>query len=397
MRKLAAVLVLGLIIISISGCIDLFDGPIGPVARDDSYVVDIDRVLPELLTYLAETYEAQSQSTLAAARAQANRAHRSQAVSAQVLESVPLVHATDLHRIGVRGQGTSVLVLDIFSTPIADGAVVSHGEIVSEIIWAVAPETTVYQIDIHDIAAFLDRRHPDLVQALHRYDPTDVELLRVAIGLGLGVALAIKDEVEYPLTAVNVSMGSGSKSGGLFDRTCARMSANRWIDSFIQSFVDEDILVIAAAGNEGRQGGYGREGWPACDPNVVSVAATWDTSSLPFNSGCETIAIDTLTCYSNRAPFTDLAAPGSRVSTVSTMYQFMSDSTMALLIQDGTSWAAPHVAGASALLQSGLGPLRANAIYRALRTTGHSVFDPTTGVTIPRLDVTSAFVQLRGY
>ena len=395
MRKLIAVLVLGLMSTSLSGCIDLVDGPLGPVGREGSYVVDVDRILPELLTYLAETYEAQGQSTLARTLIRRDRARPPAAVSAQVLESVPLIHATDLHRLGVRGQGTSVLVLDAFSTPIADGAVVSHGELVSEIVWAVAPEATVYQVDIRDIAAFLDTRHPELVQALHNYDPTDVETLRVAIGLGLGVALAIQDEVELPMAAVNVSIGSGSKSGGLFARRCPRISANRWIDAFVQALLDANVLVIASAGNEGPQGGYGREGWPACDPNVVSVAATWDTGSLPFNSGCETIGIDTLTCYSNRAAFTDLAAPGSRVSTVSTMYQFMTDSAMALLIQDGTSWAAPHVAGGVALLHSGLGTVSANAIYGALRTTGHPVFDPTTGVTIPRLDVASAFVHLR--
>ena len=397
MRKLAAVLVIGLLITPISGCIDLFDGPIGPATGTDSYIVDIDTILPELLTYLAETHGAQSQSTGSSALAQRYRAQLLGSVSAQVLESVPLIHATHLHRIGVRGQGTSVIVLDSFSAPLADGAVVSHGEIVSEIVWAVAPETTVYQIDIRDIAAFLDTRHPRLVQALHKYDPTDVETVRVAIGLGLGVALAIRDEIDFPMAAVNLSMGTGSKAGGLFDRVCSQMSANGWIDSFIQSFFDEDILLVASAGNEGRQGGYGREGWPGCDPSVVSVAATWDTGSLPFNSGCDTIGIDTLTCYSNRAAFTDLAAPGSRVSTVSTMYQFMSDSAMALLIQDGTSWAAPHVAGAVALLRSGLGGLRAHAIYGALRTTGQPVFDPTTGVTLPRVDVARAFVHLRGY
>lgn len=396
MRKFAAVLLLSLLVTTGSGCIDLFNDPIGP-DTNGSYVIDIDRILPELLGYLSEKYEAQSQSAWVEALAQRGHDRPSGSVRAQVLESAPLIHATDLHRIGVRGQGTSVLVFDIHSLPITDGAVVSHGEIVSEIVWAVAPETTVYQLDIRDIAEFLDARHPTLVEALHRYDPTDVETVRVAIGLGLGVALAINDEIDVPLAAVNVSMGTGSKTGGLFAQPCSGLSANRWIDAFLQSLVDENVLVIASAGNEGRQGGYGRESWPACEPNVVSVAATWDTSSLPFDSGCDTIAIDTLTCYSNRASFTDLAAPGSRVSTVSTMYQFMSDSTMALLIQDGTSWAAPHATGATALLQSGLGPLSANAIYRALRTTGRSVFDPTTGVTIPRLDVASAFVQLRGY
>jgi serine protease len=88
-------------------------------------------------------------------------------------------------------------------------------------------------------------------------------------------------------------------------------------------------LIIAASGNQG----IFSEGYPASDPNVISVGAV--------NSSAERWSL------SNYGPSLELVAPGDQVfSTV------VREGSMTYAYYSGTSMATPHVAAAAALVWS---------------------------------------------
>lgn len=86
------------------------------------------------------------------------------------------------------------------------------------------------------------------------------------------------------------------------------------------------VILVAAAGNENTTAPY----YPASYDHVLSVAATGMANGRAS--------------FSNRGFFIDLAAPGSAI--LSTIYPSGYDT------KSGTSMAAPHVAGAAALVRA---------------------------------------------
>jgi hypothetical protein len=79
-----------------------------------------------------------------------------------------------------------------------------------------------------------------------------------------------------------------------------------------------------------------------------------------------------VTCFSNSAGNLDLLAPGSQI-------------LAANLLKSGTSMAAPHVAGAWALLREANPVEGVSEILNLLRRTGQPITDPRNGITKPKL------------
>lgn len=166
----------------------------------------------------------------------------------------------------------------------------------------------------------------------------------------------------YTIASVNMSI-----SGGQYftEATC---DDNTWGNLFKEATANlnsANIAVIASSGNNEYTSSMGM---PACVSNIVSVGAT--------NDG------DNVTSFSNSATFLDLLAPGYGINSSVTGYAYG--------YKNGTSMAAPHVAGAWAVLRQADPLATVNDILSALSRTGVAVFDTRNSITRPRIQLDAA-------
>ena len=166
----------------------------------------------------------------------------------------------------------------------------------------------------------------------------------------------------YSIASANMSLG-----GGAYTANCDWDLRKGPIDQ-LRSL---GIATVIAAGNSGNIDAIMA---PACISSAVSVGST-------------TIS-DTVSSFSNIASFILLVAPGSSIySSVPGGFSTFS----------GTSMAAPHVAGAWALLKSQSPAASVDEVLVALRTTGVSIDDlrDESGVIdLRRIQVDAAFAVL---
>ena len=132
------------------------------------------------------------------------------------------------------------------------------------------------------------------------------------------------------------------------------------------------VASVVASGNTFAGNGISS---PACISSAVSVGAT-DKS-------------DQVSIFSNVAPFISLFAPGEAIRSSLPGGGFGDFS--------GTSMAAPHVAGAWALVRQAMPNASVSQVLSALRTTGRPVTDTrwwSAGTTAPRINVLQALATL---
>jgi subtilisin family serine protease len=164
------------------------------------------------------------------------------------------------------------------------------------------------------------------------------------------------------VVAVNMSLGEGQ-----FFSQCDSQPYKPMIDS-LRSV---GVASIVAAGNDGHTSSMMS---PACVSSAVSVGAT-DKS-------------DAVAWFSNAASFLSLFAPGEDILSSVTGGEFD--------IVSGTSMAAPHVAGAWAVLRQAAPDASVTDVLAALRNTGTPITDARPGgtVTAPRVNVFEALASL---
>ena len=114
----------------------------------------------------------------------------------------------------------------------------------------------------------------------------------------------------------------------------------------ICSLVDAGVVVVVSAGNESA---LASEQLPAAYSEVIAVSAFTETDGIPGGFGPEAGCFpgerdDFLASFSNFGSAVDIAAPGVCVA------QRALDGTYQKV--QGTSFAAPHVAGAAALVSA---------------------------------------------
>jgi subtilisin family serine protease len=176
---------------------------------------------------------------------------------------------------------------------------------------------------------------------------------------------------------INMSFGSWS----VFKPSeCETDAIAIGMHDLISTLRSRGVLIAASSGNQSSVVGTTL---PACMGDVLGVGATYDAPANP-QPVCETAADrDDMACFTNSSDAIDLVAPGAVITAAARGGGF---TTMS-----GTSMAAPHVAGALALMQQvSAGTVTADQAESILKTTGRPIIDPRNGLAFPRLDVAAA-------
>jgi subtilisin len=150
--------------------------------------------------------------------------------------------------------------------------------------------------------------------------------------------------------------------------------------------VDAGVTPVAAAGNEGVDASSRA---PAAYEQVITVSAIADFDGVPGGLGIDClknapvqVLDDTFAYFSNHGTPVDIAAPGMCIRSA--------DQGGGYTLYDGTSFAAPHVAGAAALYLASHPTASPRTVRRLLVQSGRFDYDAATdpdGVQEPLLDV----------
>ena len=298
---------------------------------------------------------------------------------AKLAQSLPLIRQPLAAAAGDQGSGTTVAVLDqrvdftnsVFGSCTSPGAPSSckvlvaqdapqmpndglkyqdgHGTNVAATVLAVAPGSKIVSLNVFNGERATDT---DIISAIN---------------------WCVANASTYKIVAMNLSLGSGGDT--------AQTSSSPYHSAFASAHA-AGILPVAAAGNNGYTNKIHE---PASVVGAVSVGAVYDSiygTMGPWEgSNCtdSTTAADQVTCFSNSASFLTLLAPGCRDDAGMISPDYMC----------GTSQAAPHVAGAVAVLRSAFPTETLDQTVTRLQN-GVAVTDSRNGVTKPRLDLAKA-------
>ena len=296
-------------------------------------------------------------------------------------DSVPMVGADRAHGGGYTGKGTWIAVIDtgvdvdhpfIAGRPIAEACfadrcpngrrkmggegaarpVHPHGTHVAGIalgygdgMSGVAPEAGLIAINVFNPDG--SARNSNILAALDW-------LIRVAWTQSVSIA------------SINMSLGAPVHR--------ASPCRDFLYDLAVDYLARRNVVIVAAAGNESKEHGISH---PACVKGIVSVGAIDKDFQVAE--------------FSNSAPILDMLAPGVDINSSVPR----SGSTGEPFEEyPGTSMAAPHVAGAFAVLRQASPRRSVRDLYRALVGSGDDIRDGRNGIMKPALDVASALSAL---
>jgi len=168
------------------------------------------------------------------------------------------------------------------------------------------------------------------------------------------------------IAAVNLSLG-----GGMYTSACDSTFPD--LTHIIETLRGIGIATVVASGNNSYVSAVSA---PACISSAITVGRTDITSG----------GADAVAATSNMSALVDLLAPGSSINSSVT------STDTAMGSKSGTSMAAPHVAGAWAVMEQKLGLPGVSTVLAALQNTGLQVTDTRSGgtQTKPRIRVNAA-------
>jgi subtilisin family serine protease len=177
----------------------------------------------------------------------------------------------------------------------------------------------------------------------------------------------------FNIASVNMSFGEGNFAGYCDGEDAAMKAA-------IDNLRSVNIAGVIASGNNGFTNAIN---FPACISSAVSVGSS--------NDGGNTTNQDTVNNFSNSANILNLYAPGFLITSAAPNNQLRSEG--------GTSMAAPHVAGAWAILKQQNSSATVSQVLTALTSTGRIITDQraaTGNRRTPRIRVDAASHQFAG-
>lgn len=319
-------------------------------------------------------------------------------------ESVPMIGGNAVRAMGYTGKGVTVAILD-------SGIDLTHPDLRDRIVdqqcfctnanlTGCCPDGTTMQSG--NGAAADDHGHGTNVTGVVASKGTvaafgvapDVNLVVVKV-LDRNNAFTSATQViaalewvydRHPeVRVINMSLGTNATFEGHCDNATSFATAMAQVINMLRA---RGTIVFASSGNNSSSRAIGV---PSCLQNTLSVGAVYDgnNGSVTFTGVCTdpTTAADQVTCFTQSNATLDLRAPGARVTSTG---RGGSRSTFI-----GTSQAAPHCAGAAAVLLEVRPLLTADQIESILKNTGVRLVDGRNGVTVPRLDLLAAVQAAR--
>ncbi len=199
--------------------------------------------------------------------------------------------------------------------------------------------------------------------------------------ISAGIGWCVGNASAYNISVISMSLGSN-----LSTIYCN----NDPLAPDIQNAIAKNISVVIATGNGRDNNGIGNStaiAFPSCVENVTAVGAVNKQ--------------DAITSYSNQFSIMRLLAPGGVSTNSATKINstcISGDSASGYCGKQGTSMAAPHAAGAIAIIREYLNlsnqKKTPQQIEAVLNNTGKRITDSNTGINYSRINIYSAIISL---